>query len=44
MVKDMAGLFLCGLGFEDGEFSRFGQPEMRLGCVGMVFRLPLVKR
>ena len=44
MAKDMAGLFLCGLGFEDGEFSRFGQPETRLSCARMVFRLPLVKQ
>ena len=43
MAKDMAGLFLCGLGFEDGEFSRFGQPETRLGCARRVFRLPLNK-
>ena len=43
MAKDMAGLFLCGLGFEDGEFSRFGQPETRLGCARRVFRLPLDK-
>ena len=44
MAKDMAGLFLCGLDFEDGEFSRFGQPETRLGCARRVFRLSLVKQ
>ena len=38
MANDMAGLFLCGLGFEDGEFSRFGQPETRLGKAGNGFQ------
>ena len=38
MAKDMAGLFLCGLGFEDGEFSRFGQPETRFGKAGNGFQ------